>query len=212
MEKLKEFIKNNKYFLIIIFIIIITFIILLIVNKDEQKQEQKQVEYVSELENIVEREKNVLTVGLEKKETIEESATHTMEDIYNGYPIVGKIEIPKTNLEIPIISSVSVGAMEQAPCLLYTTGELNKNGNTFIVGHNYQNDTLFSNNGNLEVGDKIKITTLDGNVREYTIYNIFVTDSSDVSYLKREIGENPEITLQSCTDDNNDDRLIIEAK
>lgn len=215
MEKIKEFIKNNKYFLIIVAIIIIVFIVIVIVNQNKKDDEEIQVQYVSQLENIAKEESNVLTVEIAKKEEVQpgtEVTNHVMDDIYNGYPIIGKIQIPKTSVDIPIISSVSVGGMEQAPCLLYTTGELNVSGNTFIVGHNYKNGKLFSDNQKLEIGDKIIITTIDGNIKEYTTYNKFVTTSDDVSYLKREIGENPEITLQSCTDDNNDNRLIIEAR
>lgn len=210
MEKMKNFIKNNKFFLIVVLIAIIAFILIVVVNKSNQNQDEKADEYAEQLENISKAENTVLTVPIEKKNEVQ-AQTFVMDDIYNGYPIVGKIEIPKTGLNIPIITNVSVGGMKEAPCVLYTTGELNKSGNTLIVGHNYMNGTLFSDNGKLANGDKIKVTTLDGTVVEYTIYNKFVTTSEDVSYLKRET-TTPEITIQSCTDDNNDDRLIIEAK
>ena len=61
------------------------------------------------------------------------------------------------------------------------------------------------------MGDKIIITAMDGTSKEYTVYDKFTTTAEDVSYLKREIGELPEITLQSCTDDD-ENRLIILAR
>ena len=52
---------------------------------------------------------------------------------------------------------------------------------------------------------------MDGTSKEYTAYDKFTTTAEDVSYLKREIGESPEITLQCCTNDD-ENRLIILAK
>lgn len=131
---------------------------------------------------------------------------------YEGFNCIAQIQIPSTNVNIPILDKVTVNGMEKAPCLLYSTGELNKSGNNLIVGHNYQNDTIFSNNEKLRVGDKIYITTIEGLKKEYTIYSKFITTPEDVSYLKREIiNGQAEITLSCCTDDEID-RIVILAR
>lgn len=145
---------------------------------------------------------------------IADKTTDEVEEIkteYKGYQTVGKIEIPNTGVNTPILSSVTVEGMENAPCLLYQTGELNKSGNNLIVGHNYRNGTIFSDNENLEIGDKIYITTLDGKKVGYTIYEKFITTPEDISYIKRYTGNNTEITLSCCTDDDVN-RIIILAK
>lgn len=216
MKKNKE--KNNKIIekflmtIIILIIVVISVIFIMLITK----KEEEKTEYVVDLENIAEiKKEEILKIGV--KEKIKEELKpeilepETMETTYHGFQIIGKIMIPKTELDIPIINSVTVQGMKEAPCLLYTTGELNKSGNTYIVGHNYVNNTLFSNNGKLEIGDKIYITTLDNVTKEYIIYDKFITTAEDVSYLKRDIGESPEITLQSCTN-NNVSRIIILAK
>lgn len=149
-----------------------------------------------------------------EKTEIADKATDEVEEIeaeYKGYQTVGKIEIPNTGVNTPILSSVTVEGMENAPCLLYQTGELNKSGNNLIVGHNYRNGTIFSDNENLEIGDKIYITTLDGKKVGYTIYEKFITTPEDISYIKRDTGNNTEITLSCCTDDDVN-RIIILAK
>lgn len=130
---------------------------------------------------------------------------------YKGYDTVGKIEIPKTSVNMPILSKQTVGGMEIASCLLYSSGKLNEYGNTLIVGHNYRNGKLFSNNDKLQIGDKIFITTLDGKKLEYIIYNKFVTTPEDASFLTRDTNGKPEITLSSCSNDNIM-RIVILAK
>ena len=206
--------------MIVILVFIVTGVIIfsVVLSKSKQTKEAK-TEYVEELENMMDKEKeeiDSLNVTLATKEEPQpqqqEQITPTpLEATYNGYPVAGKITIPKTGVDTPFLTNVTVEGMEQAPCVLYKKGEINVSGNIFIVGHNYRNGTLFSNNKNLEAGDKIIITAMDGTSREYTIYNKFITTPEDVSYLKREVGETPEITLQCCTDDDNQ-RIIILAK
>ena len=180
-------------------------------------EDEQKVEYVAQLENMIEKEKDeILKVTIEREIPTptpeqEEEPLIPLDTIYNGFAVAGKITIPKTGVDIPFLDSVSVPGMEQAPCLLYKTGEINVSGNTFIVGHNYKNGTLFSDNKNLEINDKIIITAMDGSSREYTIYDKFITTPEDTTYLKRKVEDLPEITLQCCTDDD-ENRIIILAK
>ncbi len=140
----------------------------------------------------------------------EDEDNNLIPSIYQGYSTIGKIEIPKTGVNMYILSNQTVGGMEIAACQLYTTGELNKSGKTLIVGHNYRNGKLFSNNNKLSNGDIIKVTTLDGIVKTYTIYNKIVTTPEDVSFLLED-SDRPEIILSCCSDDNVS-RIVIMAK
>lgn len=165
---------------------------------------------IEEEKKHAEDNKNEITIELEEKKQSEKLETSVLTE-YKGFTTVGKIEIPQTRVDIPILNQVTVEGMKNAPCLLYSTGELNQNGNNLIVGHNFRNGTIFSNNKNLKLGDKIYVTTLDGNRVEYTIYNKFITTAEDVSYIKRDTNNKPEITLSCCTDDD-EYRIIILAK
>ena len=155
-------------------------------------------------------EEEVVELSIDEKAENNE-VNNSVPTEYNGFPTVGKIEIPATGVSLPILDKVTVKGMEIAPCLLYKTGELNKNGNNLIVGHNYRNNTIFSNNKNLKLGDKIYIYSLDGIKKEYTIYSKFITTPEDITYIRRDTGDNAEITLSCCTDDDVD-RIIILAK
>lgn len=204
-----------------------------ILEEEEKPKEQKLQEEKKEVSNIeetIQKQEEIITEGKVKEDSQEKESTQAEivesvkeeaklpEEIqnpiltnYNGFATIGKIEIPQTGVDIPILNQVTVEGMKSAPCLLYATGELNQNGNNLIVGHNFRNGTIFSNNKNLKLGDKIYITTLDGNKVEYTIYNKFITTAEDVSYIKRDTNNKPEITLSCCTDDD-EYRIIILAK
>ena len=133
-----------------------------------------------------------------------------VEKTYKGYDCIGKIEIPKTGVNLPILSKVTVNGMEIAPCLVYSTGSLNYSGKNLIGGHNYRNGKLFSNNNKLQVGDKFYITSLDGNRVEYVIYNKVITTPEDVNFLVTESSQ-VEVFLSSCSDDNIK-RVVIMAR
>lgn len=87
---------------------------------------------------------------------------------YRGYEVMGKIKIPTTGLETIILEKVTPSSIESSVAILYGPG-LNKVGNTVIVGHNYRNGQMFSNNKNLSIGDKIYITDKTGTEVAYTI-------------------------------------------
>lgn len=129
---------------------------------------------------------------------------------YYNYDVCGYIRIPKTGIKYPIIATLSKQALEKGVCVEYGPGP-NEPGNTVIAGHNYLNRLFFSKNKNLNIGDKVYITDLYGVTVEYTIYNKFETSPQDTSYMFRDTGGIPEITLATCSQ-NGSARLILYAK
>lgn len=132
------------------------------------------------------------------------------EQTFQGFTVIGTIEIPKINLSYPILKEPSTAAIERSVAMLYGVGP-NKPGNTLIIGHNYRNGQFFANNKNLSIGDKVYITDLSGQRLSYTIYDKFETTSEDTEFLTRNTNGAREISLQTCTD-NGSLRLIILAK
>lgn len=131
---------------------------------------------------------------------------------YNGFVISGSIEIPATNVKLPVLaqSELSKPALENSVIEIYGNG-LNEIGNATIIGHNYRNNQFFSNNKKLNIGDKIYITDLSGKRVSYTIYNKYETEENDSEYMNRDTQGAVEISLSTCTDDSKA-RLIIWAK
>lgn len=195
---------------IILILLLVTISTIVIIKVNKPKEEPKQ-EVVYEVPEELVEEENTLIGAATVEKHIPEEGLIPLDPTYQGYAVAGKIQIPKTGVDTPFFDGVTVEKMEIAPCLLYKTGNVNEPGNVLIVGHNYMNDTLFSNNKYLEIGDKIIITAMDGYIKEYTIYDKFITTAEDVSYIKRDTNGFPEISLQTCTDDEQE-RLILLAK
>lgn len=130
--------------------------------------------------------------------------------MYEGYEMMGTINIPKTGCNYPILSEVTKHSLEVAVAILYGPG-LNEPGNTVIVGHNYRNGLFFSNNSKLALGDIVTISSSSETVN-YVIYNMYYTTPDDASYMKRAVDDGVrEISLSTCNNDSSQ-RLIIWAK
>ena len=136
--------------------------------------------------------------------------TTTSAPTYKGFNMVGKIEIPKTNVEYPVLEEVTPNSIEASVAVLYGPG-INQIGNTVIIGHNFRNGTFFSNNNRLSIGDEIYLTDLEGTRIKYTIYKKYITGTDDFDYAVRDTNGKREVTLSTCTDDGSD-RIIIWAE
>ena len=130
---------------------------------------------------------------------------------YKGFVKVGRIEIPKTGVDYPVLAEVTKESIENSVAILYGPG-LNKPGNTVIVGHNYRNGMFFSDNKKIAIGDKIYITDLEGKRVTYIVYNTYETTAEDSDYMTRDTGGAMEISLSTCTDYDSSRRIIIWAK
>lgn len=216
--------KNKKMLFIIILIVILLVSICVFTNLkfyNKTKEEQVNNETIENQKKDLEDKENVLLFNIEKqeekqqeennvKEQVMDAATLTNE-IYSLNTEIGTLYIPKTGLRTPIFSQVTVDKMEQMPCFLYTSGGLNKTGTTLFVGHNRMNGKLFSENRKLEEGDEFYFKDYEGNELKYVIYSKFITTESDTSYLNNNV-DNPTIALSCCTDENNENRIIILGK
>lgn len=128
------------------------------------------------------------------------------------FVMLGYITIPKTNVKLPILEETTPKALETSVAVLHPSNpKLNEPGNTVIIGHNYRNGKLFSNNKKLSVGDKVLIKDTTGRELTYVIYQKFETEPTDASFYNRNTNGVPEITLSTCTDDSQK-RIIIFAK
>ena len=132
---------------------------------------------------------------------------------YKGFNAIGTIEIPKTGVSYPILQDPPTPKkLETAIVALYPQdATLNTVGNVVLVGHNYRNGQFFSNNKKLTNGDRIYITDLYGNKVTYVIYNVFQTGVNDTEFYNRDTDGKMEITLSTCTDASNDQRIIVLA-
>lgn len=128
---------------------------------------------------------------------------------YKGFKVVGRIQIPKTNVNYPVLEKVTPQSIQVAVGVMYGPG-INEVGNTVISGHNFRNGTFFSNNKKLSEGDKIYLTDMKGNKVTYKITKKYIASANEFDYAMRDTNGKRGITLSTCTDDSTQ-RIIIWA-
>lgn len=82
----------------------------------------------------------------------------------NGDPYVGVLEIPALGLELSVQSGWSYEGLKKSPCRYAGSAYL---GNLVICAHNYE--THFGTIKNLEPGDSVIFTDMDGNEFRYEV-------------------------------------------
>ena len=102
--------------------------------------------------------------------------------------IIGTIEIPKLNISYPILSELTEDLLKVSPCRFY--GDIHDNSNLCIAGHNFDNESFFSQIRYLDVNE---------------------VDSSDLSPIYQTVNNSDkELTLVTCNNQNNR-RIILKA-
>lgn len=142
-----------------------------------------------------------------------ETNVNTTEPIniqYNGYDVVGIIEIPSINIKYPIINKTNDTTMKYS-ITKFSGGEINSIGNFTVAGHNNLNGTMFGKVKRLKIGDKIKMTDLYNNTVTYEIFDIYSVEPNDVSCLESVDENAKEVTLITCTNGHLN-RLITKAR
>ena len=123
--------------------------------------------------------------------------------------IIGLIEIPKINISYPIIKDSNKELLKISVCRF--AGPMpNKIGNLCIAGHNYKSSSMFSKLHKLNIGDSIFITDLNNVKLEYIVYDKFKVKQNNLECTKS--SNNVEVTLITCNDNNNKERVVIKAK
>lgn len=205
--------QNKKILIYKILIAILSVIAIviagIIIKKqyDDQVYDKENIEVFKQFEEQVKESFEKVDSKLEEEPTKQDKK---IELKYQGYNVIGLIQIPVINLEYPILEKTTQQSMKTSISRFYG-GEINGYGNVSLAGHNNYSGTMFGKNKNLKLGDKILLTGLDGNTIEYEIYDIFVTDPNDTSILETKDKEKREVTLITCKNGRSE-RLIIKAK
>lgn len=86
------------------------------------------------------------------------------EVMIDGQAYIGSVSIPKLELELPVISQWTYPRLKLAPCRysgsVYTDDMI-------ILGHNYERH--FRRFTEVETGDEVMFTDMDGNVFRYVV-------------------------------------------
>lgn len=125
-----------------------------------------------------------------------EEKSRIMPTEFKGFEIIGKLEIPKLNIDKYILKESTSKALKVSVTKLYGP-EINEIGNFCIAGHNY--NTMLKEIKNLEKKDKIILTDVFGDSVCYEVYDNYQSSPKDVSCLNQNTGGEKEVTLITCT-------------
>ena len=230
--ELKRKKKIYKFdFLLSVFLVCILISVCIYAEYDRNKSEETSQEILASMNNedTTVANNNILVVVLDdsKQGNSQEQITSNsdlnlnkknIQTTQNGYKYttIATINIPKINVKYPILDG-ETDSTEETEALLkiaptkFWGANPNEVGNFCIVGHNYRNNKFFSKVPTLQVGDVIEITDLSGKTVQYTVYNKYEVDPTDVSCTTQLTNGKKEITLITCTDDSKK-RVVVKAR
>ncbi len=192
--------KKKIYNIILIILALILLVVISIIAFKRINNQIKEKELINTVADIKVRLEEI-------KESENDEKTITK---YKGYDIVGIIEIPKINIEYPIINQTSDETMALS-ITKFWGNNVNDIGNFTMAGHNYFDGTMFSNTNKLNIEDTIKMTDLDGKTIEYKVFDKYIIDPNDVKCVQSVKENTREITLITCINGRNN-RLVVKAR
>ena len=190
--------KTLILIIIPIVFIFIFFIILFCLNFDNEVVTISKIINTKDLgtkENIITNivgEKNIE----EAREVLNLKEYEDMPRELNGFKVIGKITIPKLEVEKYILEETSKESLLESVTKICGP-DINKTGNLCLAGHNY-GDT-FGKISSLENGDVIQITDTYNRSIKYQVFELERVSPYDTSCLSQETNGEREITLVTCT-------------
>ena len=110
--------------------------------------------------------------------------------------VLGVIEIPEIDIELPVISKWSYSLLRVSVCRYKGPG-MNQKGNLVIIGHNYRSGAHFGKLSKLKNGSAIYLTDPSGNKVRYEVYKKLSIEPDDFSALNKYSGKYG-LTLMTC--------------
>lgn len=123
--------------------------------------------------------------------------------------VLGRLEIPKINLDYVVFNEFNEELLKLSPCKFYGDS-IEKTGNIAIVGHNYDNHTFFSDLNKLSINDEIYLYSNNNVKYVYSIYETYETSENDLDCLKSKFINSKELTLVTCNNSNRK-RFIVRS-
>ena len=202
-KKAKRYKKNTHKIIFIIVAIILCIGIFIVINYFKGKSIENRNETEPQAENAVVQESNLTT----NEEQAEENITQV-----GGYAVIGKIKIPKIELEDVILEKTTDDSLNLGLTKFWGP-EMNEIGNFSITGHNYKIDRseLFSKLDNLIVGDTFSLEDQKGRTVTYKVYKKYTVDPKDTTPIDQNKDGKREVTLITCTKGAKK-RIIIKAR
>ncbi|RPA60423.1 class A sortase [Aerococcus agrisoli] len=126
-----------------------------------------------------------------------------------GLEVLGAVAIPTANLKTSVLEGMSDAALVSGAGTMYPDQVMGQ-GNYTLASHHigYGTDILLNNiTDSVSVGDKIYLTDLE-NIYVYEAFFVEDVNPDQVQYISQDIEGEPIITLQTCTADLTQRRIV----
>jgi len=146
--------------------------------------------------------------------TNDENTTYRVSGITSEntiYTVDGKIAIPKIKVTYPIINETNDEYLKIAPTKL-AGPQMHEVGNYCIAGHNYDNNQFFSKLSQLEINDRVYLTSKSGKKMVYLVYDKYSVNEDDLSCLDQDTNGRIESTLITCINSQKQKRLVVKCR
>ena len=127
----------------------------------------------------------------------------------DGYQVIGKLEIPKIEAELPVIAYTDDDALKVSVC--YYQGPMpGEEGDLVITGHNFASGAHFGRLDELKTGDDVTLSLPDGSAYRYKVTDEQKIKPDDMAALDDYEGRHV-LTLMTCTNHGNE-RLLVRCE
>lgn len=133
-----------------------------------------------------------------------------IDEEIEGYKVVGIINIPKINIEYPILEKTNKESLKLS-IIKFWGEKINQKGNVVLAGHNNLNNKMFGKIDKLENGDIIELTDSQMVAVEYQVFDKYIIDPNDINCIFPVEENTREVTLITCTN-RDKNRLVVKAR
>lgn len=113
---------------------------------------------------------------------------------------IGIISIPKIDIRYTVWDEVTEVSLRYGLCHYEESVIPGETGNATILGHNYKDGSMFHYLGELEAGDEVCFTGVDGTKMTFYVTDSLIISADDLmSYAEGDITDSKQLTLVTCT-------------
>jgi sortase A len=141
----------------------------------------------------------------------EEETSESISYSFSQGDVVGILNIPKLNKELPIIEGTDEAELEKGVGHYSDTKLPGQKDRIFLAGHR---DTVFKRMGEIERGDILEVQLKSG-FHQYEVFETFIVEETDLSVLETTAPDEI-LTLSTCYPfeflSSTEERYIINAR
>lgn len=163
--------------------------------EEDRAGEESQVALQQVQEEITDRTGQSDQTKDPKEESLKRPSSHKGElpvVVIDGYEYIGYLSIPALKVELPVMAEWDYERLRIAPCRQFGSTATD---DLVIAAHNYRRH--FAYLGDLEVGDVVRFTDMDGNLNQYEVAsvdeNLRPTDVDSI------VNSDHDLILYTCT-------------